>query len=475
MLKICSVGPRREDLLEILGGTPKKTIAPISRSGQRVPPLPKQRCGTASFALCVLAFSLMAWSQPPAIAASTQQVCADASPSPVIQDTGYLPYNMSNLIYSSFMNEFRMPTVLRLGNELIMWLVAGFNSTTTGIYMADSIDGRTWTVSSGPVLRHGLNGTWDGGNVLYPDVIWNGSMYLMYYVGNGGNPPTTSSIRKIGVAFSTDGTNWVKYSGNPIITHGPGQYDSGFTRAPSVVKVGRTYMMWYAGTSNITSTPPFTDTIDLATSTDGVKWMKYPGNPVFEGYAFNFTDGSSTTAFNPSVVEVNGTFVMAFGDSGAYLVGLASSPDGIGWSFSNSSIPLIGLTGAHNASVFRPSLLLSGNTLQLWFEGLSVQTSIHAKGQGGIWFANCGLLLAASPVTTTRTVSLTSTSTATSTSTVTLTSTATYLSTTTSSTMVTSTVTQSPIGDPAYLYTLVAAVAAALALGVALVRKRALV
>lgn len=84
------------------------------------------------------------------------------------------------------------------------------------------------------VLTPNMSG-WEGTCVCDPSVVrgqfsYNGRTYslAMYYTAS----PNCATDNKIGVAFSNDGVNWVKYAGNPIISTqfpGNGKYGAGQT------------------------------------------------------------------------------------------------------------------------------------------------------------------------------------------------------------------------------------------------------
>jgi hypothetical protein len=301
--------------------------------------------------------------------------------------------------------------------------------------------------------------SWDNAQVLYPDVVWNGTGYMMYYMGDGGN---TSSFRQIGVAFSSDGLTWTKYSQNPVITHGPGTYDAQYTRAPSVIFDNGTYKMWYTGTPALADVSKlgYFYSIDYAVSHDGVHWTKSPANPVFLGEQ----ESGMTSAGWPSVVKVNGTYLMAFSD-GDNMMGYATSGDGIAWAFSNSSNVLLGPQSWHNASLLEPSLLLQGSRLLLWYNGIQGGTNASAPYYQGIGFATCGLALLPSSTVTTTTASTTVT--------VTRSTVSTSISTSIVSSTLTSTLVQNPNSSiDEFAAAGFAGAAAAFALSVAVSRLR---
>jgi predicted GH43/DUF377 family glycosyl hydrolase len=318
----------------------------------------------------------------------------------VLQDKDWHLIDPS-LNYSDYTYQYLETSVLKAGAGYVMYIRIDTNSTAA-IYRGTSTNGADWTISPTPVLRTGPSGSWDASTVFSPSVVWNGTGYMMYYVGDGG---TTANFRQIGVAFSSDGINWTKYAGNPVITHGPGWYDARYTRGPSVIYDGGTYKMWYYATAQINYSIPLEASIDLATSPDGVHWTKYPNNPVFYGFRYS---NNTTSSDYPSVVKVNGTYLMAFSGYGAD-IGYATSADGIGWSFDNQTSLLLATSGWHTGFIDEPSILVDGGRVLLWYDGYdsSNHTSPYMAGVG---FASCGVLVATPPVT----VTSVSTSTATS-------------------------------------------------------------
>ncbi len=415
---------------------------------------PKSRWLLAPVAVLIL---LSAWSPMISTAATKIPACVDVTPKPVLQDADWKLVNPSTN-YSDFTLLYLEPSVMRQGNELVMYLRAQLNFTS-GIYRGTSFDGASWNVTSNPVLQNGPKGSWDNSVVFSPTVVWNGTGYTMYYVGDGGN---SSSFRQIGVAFSADGVHWTKYAGNPVITHGPGTYDQRYTRGPTVLYDSGTYKMWYWGTAPPNATVPFQASIDYATSPDGVHWTKYSGNPLFFG--FRYPD-NSTSAELPSVVKVNATYLMAF-EGYTNDFGLATSADGIHWQFDNRTDVLLTTSGWHNWNIGNPALLVDGKRVLLWYDGADNSTR-QSPYIGGIGFATCGILLGQNPVVTTTSV--------TSTATVTQSTVSTLISTSIVQTTTVQTVTSS-IGAPATEVATAGVVgfaaAVALAVGMLLMRTR---
>lgn len=79
------------------------------------------------------------------------------------------------------------------------------------------------------------------------------------------------------IPLLTVNLNNYKHPANPILTAGEkGQWDAAGIERVAVIRTGREdWRMWYACTGPRRS-------IGLATSSDGVQWTKHPGNPVLE-------------------------------------------------------------------------------------------------------------------------------------------------------------------------------------------------
>lgn len=156
------------------------------------------------------------------------------------------------------------PSVMCMHKEkkFFMWYAGG--DTPRGIGLATSEDGKNWIkYDNNPVLE-GKRGTWEDIGMDRPCVIKIGDKYYMYYTGL--NLP----FARIGLATSDDGKVWVKSLNNPILDLGTGSaWDSVYVADGWVTKINNKYYMWYRGYDGKYSR------IGLATSFDGVKWIKF--------------------------------------------------------------------------------------------------------------------------------------------------------------------------------------------------------
>jgi predicted GH43/DUF377 family glycosyl hydrolase len=121
-------------------------------------------------------------------------------------------------------------------------------------------------------LKAGSNGQFDDGYVNQPTVISTSSGYLMYY--NGYSKELQSN--QMGLAKSADGIHWTKSGTVTIPTAANGWDGYGPQRIGGIMTSGNMFIAIYTGQpgANIPSL------IGFATSTDGVNWTPYSGNPV---------------------------------------------------------------------------------------------------------------------------------------------------------------------------------------------------
>jgi len=163
----------------------------------------------------------------------------------------------------------------------------------SAIGMATSTNGISWTKDpANPVLEKGELMGWDGFWVESPAVLYDSvsDLYEMWYTGVGYGPGLPSDLRiSIGRATSGDGSIWIKDTlHNPVLDVGaPGSFDDGWVSVPGVRKTGGIYEMWYVGASiadYAADSTLDTSRVGYATSTDGINWIKYGGNPVLSTF-----------------------------------------------------------------------------------------------------------------------------------------------------------------------------------------------
>lgn len=174
-----------------------------------------------------------------------------------------------------------------------------------------------------PVLQPNPSNDWESTYLYNPTaVILNETIFLLY---RAQNAKKNSSI---GIAWSTDGTTFTRLR-EPLLSATEEWELGGGTEDPRLVRVNGTFYLTYTAYDlNVAR-------LCLATSTDLVKWKKYP--PLFPHYHdVHYSDyGMPYTRFNYSksgaiVTEptADGLYHMYFGDSFIYH---ATSRDLLNW------------------------------------------------------------------------------------------------------------------------------------------------
>ena len=113
------------------------------------------------------------------------------------------------------------------------------------------------------------------------------NIFKMWYIGLGCSNPTCSGASdyrfRVLYSESVNGIDWSP----PVVSlnnGSPTDFDSELVYAPHVIKMGTEYWMFYGGNDYSSGTFfLFTQSIGLATSTNGINFTKFSGNPVISG------------------------------------------------------------------------------------------------------------------------------------------------------------------------------------------------
>lgn len=244
------------------------------------------------------------------------------------------------------------------------FLGADAQAQNVDIGHATSPDGLPpWTMDPwNPVLTHGAPGEWDDEGLQQAACLYDGFTFHMWYSAFHGG------IERGGYAWSVNGTDWTKdHVNNPVLDVTPGSWDSGGVRPTAVVLVDQTYKVWYAGYQVSGQ-----EDIGLAESTDGIHWTKWP-EPVLRGDST--PDAWDEWVHNPSVILDRSIYHMWYPGhrQGEPLkVGYAYSGDGVHWS-RHLKNPVMQIDNEH---IFTSRVLLDGSVFRMWY--------MHSGSQG-IW------------------------------------------------------------------------------------------
>ncbi len=186
---------------------------------------------------------------------------------------------------------------------------------------------------SNPVLTQGAPGSWDAEAIFSSYVTFHDGLYHMYY--NGISSPDLETMA-IGYATSVDGQSFTRHAANPILTGDESGFDARRVGYGVPLLEGDAWTLYYNAGSG---TSPG-KTIGRATSSD-------PAGPWRRAMHYVLAVGSpgewdSKFIIPESVIATDEGYVMYYSGeytyydenglaSGAAMIGMATSPDGIVW------------------------------------------------------------------------------------------------------------------------------------------------
>ena len=239
------------------------------------------------------------------------------------------------------------------------------------LYTAPTPEG-PWTLySQTPIIQNSIFNNNDVSHVSSPWVVWNDDAHKFYCYFHAGF--TQTGLQVTYLATSTNGISWTLYSTNPVLSVGDGHaWDSYYVAYAVVARVSSSnWYMWYEGSSDGSDVA-----IGLATSTDGVRWTKYSGNPVLSADP-SIGEPTSPGAMTGSVYynsDNGGTFYLLYGlgEMGARNTNLASTQDGHTFTrYANNPILAPSASGWDSACAAGGVLFYDSGTYYLFYLGAS--------------------------------------------------------------------------------------------------------
>jgi predicted GH43/DUF377 family glycosyl hydrolase len=228
-----------------------------------------------------------------------------------------------------------------------------------------------WTKYPGnPVMDVGPTGSWDDEDIKQTYVIWDSTVYHMWYQGWSGS----ANSHRVGYATSPDGIQWEKDTlNNPVLEPGPpGSWEDEHIIAYSVIFEGEVYKMWYSGFSDNLNEW----SIGYATSADGISWGKDTlNNPIMEKGSLGSWDDHYVAT--PQVLYNGEIYEMWYtGDKSGSVeehIGYATSADGISWEKDTLNNPILGPgpEWVDNWEIWCSRVILLEGVYKMWYVGIS--------------------------------------------------------------------------------------------------------
>jgi len=248
-------------------------------------------------------------------------------------------------------------SVMKEGGRYRMWFSW---RPKASVGLVESKDGVHW---SEPIIVLGPN----------PETNWEEKInrivvlrrldgYHMWYTGQ-------SRARSwIGYATSPDGKVWKRMSREPVLSSDQ-PWEKVAVMCPHVIwdEKLKLYRMWYSGGEQYEP-----DAIGYATSPDGLRWTKWPANPVFAADPRQPWEQRKVTA--GQVVYRDGwyhLFYIGFHDVDHAQIGVARSRDGVGNWQRHAANPFIrpGEGAWDHDACYKPFAILDGKRWMLWYNG----------------------------------------------------------------------------------------------------------
>jgi len=268
----------------------------------------------------------------------------------------------------SWYRNLYMPCVLYNSDSsrFEMWFAAAQGGRPFSLGFSVSSDGVSWTVHPTKVLEPSP-GMWDSYTVEQHFVRRENGQYKMWY-----SACSTWPNFKIGYATSLDGINWIKdTTHNPILEAGTDVWEAGGVEECYAIPTTDGYDIWYGGYT-IGSTSM---SLGRATSLDGIEWERdLVNNPVLKPGDPGEWDDSYVfypqVLIKDEIYHMWYTALDIPSISGISKVGLATSSDGINW-VKNQSNPILGPSSGQwdGLRIEGGSVLLVGDTLYMWYSG----------------------------------------------------------------------------------------------------------
>lgn len=208
---------------------------------------------------------------------------------------------------------------------------------------------------AGPVVELGAEGAFDDQHIFAPAVAEEAGRFWLWYSGSRGTPG--NRVFRLGLATGTDGRQFVKHTGNPVLEFADGAHS---VLTPALLRSAAGHVLreegklrlWFAaarlGRSGLHQ-------LHQSRSADGIQWDE-PSGPLLDN------------AYCPSVLKTAKGYEMWFSDVSRrpWVIRHAVSADGEKWSVTPR--PALVLSQPWEAEVLvYPTVLKVENAYLMWY------------------------------------------------------------------------------------------------------------
>jgi hypothetical protein len=218
-------------------------------------------------------------------------------------------------------------------------------------------------------------------------LLYDAGLFHVIYMRDDLTKPWDDTEKDYGHAISTDLINWTQL--DPILHVQPDTWDSSHVWAPSIIKDGDTWVLFYAGVQKQPFQWPWFQRIGFATSTDLMTWTHHD-EPVFTG---NMVPWACADSSQFDGAQFRDPFVMADPEHpGGWLMYYVTTPDaargqlligaarnGGGLTTWEDAGPLWCTDVAHGWGWCESPLLFQHDGLWFLFTSLNAQHSINFR------------------------------------------------------------------------------------------------
>ena len=172
-----------------------------------------------------------------------------------------------------------------------------------GIGRSRSNDGIAWA-DEGRVLDVGAAGSWDDRVASFPGIWKDGQTWYLVYEGAADD--IGFSPGDIGLATSSDGKNFTKHPGNPVLRHERTGWERVNIGTPSLYREKDTWYLFYHGYDGTLCH------IGVASGTDLTKLTKSGANPIIPAGTDAPAWDAGATGKRSSIVKEGDFYYLAF-------------------------------------------------------------------------------------------------------------------------------------------------------------------